>query len=350
MKKLSAFSESHDNNFNLIRIAAALGVFISHCFPLSGYSFGGKPQLLGFLSLNVFFIISGFLVTKSYFNRESTFSYFRARALRVFPALFVAVIYSVFVIGLVFSTLPINEYLRELAVYEYFFKNSLLILPSTPDYLPSVFLESKYRPTVNAPLWSLPYEIWCYLILAFLAIVTSARQNVTLFSIVVVSILIICYGVFATNYVLGTSQYAILLDKEAYRLAAMFLLGVAAYLFKDYIKLSHWIVAIILIVIILSSSYRPIFVTFTYVALAYLTFYFAYVPSGHIRQYNKLGDYSYGVYIFGYPTQQALGQVLPNLSLVLFFLISFLITLMLAVTSWHCIEKKVLSYRELIER
>ena len=54
MDKLSTLSNSRDNNFNLIRAGAALGVFVSHCFPFTGHEFGGKPQLLGYLSLNVF--------------------------------------------------------------------------------------------------------------------------------------------------------------------------------------------------------------------------------------------------------------------------------------------------------
>ena len=85
MDKLSTLSNSRDNNFNLIRAGAALGVFVSHCFPFTGHEFGGKPQLLGYLSLNVFFIISGFLVTKSYFDRGNVFSYLRSRVLRIFP-------------------------------------------------------------------------------------------------------------------------------------------------------------------------------------------------------------------------------------------------------------------------
>ena len=343
MSKLSDLSESHDNNFNLIRFGAALGVFISHCFPLSGYSFGGKPQLLGFISLNVFFIISGFLVTKSYFNQKGAFNYLHARVLRVFPALFLAVIYSVFVIGAMFTTLPIIDYLKEISVYEYLVKNLLVILPNTPDHLPNVFLDSKYRPIVNAPLWSLPYEVWCYVALLILAILTSARSNMKLFIIVIVTLLVISYSVFIANYLHSTSKYALFFDKEAYRLSAMFLIGSCLYLFRNKIKITYLVACAILILIAVSSLYKPIFVVLTYASLGYLLLFFAYIPAGHIRQFNKLGDYSYGIYIFGYPTQQALEQVVPDLSLPIFFVISFSITLLLAVLSWHLIEKRALS-------
>lgn len=345
MSKLGQLSESRDNNFNLIRFGAALGVFISHCFPLSGYGEGGKPQLLGFLSLNVFFIVSGFLVTKSYFNQDGILNYVRARVLRVYPALFFALLYSVFLIGAIFSILPLATYLSEISVYQYLFKNLVIIFPDTPKYLPGVFLDSKYLPIVNAPLWSLPYEIWCYLSLLLLALVTRARANITLFTIAAVSILVISYSVFVANYVLDTDEYALLLGKEAYRLAAMFLIGSCLFLFRNRIKISHLIVCLVLLSIAISSVYKPAFVAVSYAAFGYLLLYFAYIPAGSIRLFNKVGDYSYGIYIFGYPTQQALEQVAPDLSLAVFFLISFSITLLIAIASWHVIEKRALSYK-----
>ncbi len=345
MDRLSVFATSRDNNFNLIRFGAALGVFISHCFPLSGYSVGGKPQLLGFLSLNVFFIISGFLVTNSYFNNKSTLGYLRARALRVFPALVFSVLWSVFIVGAVFSTLPITEYLRESTIYEYLIKNILLILPSTPDQLPGVFLESKYQPIVNAPLWSLPYEIWCYIILLVLGLISSAHTNMKLFTLITFILFIVSFSIFVANYVLQTDQYALLLGKEAYRLGAMFLMGVCLYLFKEKIRLSHLIAFGIATSIAISALYKPAFVAVFYASFGYLILYLAYIPKGSIRYFNKLGDYSYGIYIFGYPVQQALEQIAPNLSLAAFFIYSFSVTLALAVTSWHLIEKRALAYK-----
>ncbi len=151
MDKLSTLSNSRDNNFNLIRAGAALGVFVSHCFPFTGHEFGGKPQLLGYLSLNVFFIISGFLVTKSYFDRGNVFSYLRSRVLRIFPGLILAVVYTVFIIGLFFSTLSPSEYLANPLTHEYVIKNLLLAFPDIPSGLPGVFHDTIFRPRRQCP-------------------------------------------------------------------------------------------------------------------------------------------------------------------------------------------------------
>ena len=344
MGKLSTLSSSRDNNFNLIRAGAALGVFVSHCFPLTGHEFGGKPQLLGYLSLNVFFIISGFLVTKSYFDRGDVFSYLRSRVLRIFSGLILAVLYTVF-IGLFFSTLSPSEYLSNPLTHEYLIKNLLLAFPDIPSDLPDVFHDSKHLPTANAPLWSLPYETGLYLSLMLLAWLTQARAGKFVFACIIVLLLICFYGVFVSNYVSRTEEYALFFGKETYRLGSMFMLGTVLYLARHRIVISHLIMIAMLVGIATSSFYRPIFVPLTWACLGYLVLYFAYIPKGNIRAFNRLGDYSYGIYIFGYPTQQAIAQSAPDLPLVPFFVISFTATLLLAVMSWHWVEKIALSYK-----
>ena len=345
MDKLSTLSNSRDNNFNLIRAGAALGVFVSHCFPFTGHEFGGKPQLLGYLSLNVFFIISGFLVTKSYFDRGNVFSYLRSRVLRIFPGLILAVVYTVFIIGLFFSTLSPSEYLANPLTHEYLIKNLLLAFPDIPSGLPGVFHDSIFRPTANAPLWSLPYETGLYLSLILLAWLTQARIRKFVFTCIIVLLLICFYGVFVSNYVSRTEEYALFFGKETYRLGSMFMLGAILYLARHRIILSHWIMTVILVGIAISSFYRPIFVPLTWACLGYLVLYFAYIPKGSIRAFNRVGDYSYGIYIFGYPTQQAVAQTVPDLPLVPFFVISFTVTLLLVAMSWHWVEKIALSYK-----
>jgi len=345
MRKLSVLSETRDNNFNLIRAGAAVGVFISHCFPLAGFGIGGKSQLLGYLSLNTFFIISGFLVTRSFFFRGDVLTYLRSRALRIFPGLFLALLYTVFIVGAIFTTLPYSAYMSDSLVYEYTIKNVVLFLPDTPSNIPGVFLDSKYRPIANAPLWSLPYEVACYISLMLLALVTRARNNITIFRFVTVSLLLIFFIIFVANYVSGSSKFAIFLGKESFRLGAMFMVGVVLYLARNKIIISHRIMMGLALIILMSTFYKPIFVVFTYACLGYFVLYLAYIPNGIFREFNKLGDYSYGIYIFGYPTQQALEQITPNLDLLQFFIISFSITLALAILSWHMIESRALSYK-----
>lgn len=66
----------------------------------------------------------------------------------------------------------------------------------------------------------------------------------------------------------------------------------------------------------------------------------AYVPQGNIRRFNQSGDYSYGIYIYAFPVQQLIVTAIPGVSVPVMIGLSFVITLLLAMLSWHLIEKK----------
>jgi peptidoglycan/LPS O-acetylase OafA/YrhL len=76
--------------------------------------------------------------------------------------------------------------------------------------------------------------------------------------------------------------------------------------------------------------------------LAYMLLFLAYVPSGFVRAYNRLGDYSYGLYIYAFPVQQTAVALFPGISPLRLILISAPITVALAALSWHLVEKRAL--------
>jgi peptidoglycan/LPS O-acetylase OafA/YrhL len=81
--------------------------------------------------------------------------------------------------------------------------------------------------------------------------------------------------------------------------------------------------------------------------IAYMLCYLAYLPAGAIRKYNEMGDYSYGVYIYAFPVQQALAATYPGISVSAMLLSSGMVTLALAILSWHLIEKRALRLKGL---
>jgi len=89
----------------------------------------------------------------------------------------------------------------------------------------------------------------------------------------------------------------------------------------------------------------PRFYACYWLFLAYLTFYLAYVPNGPIRQFNRLGDYSYGIYIYAFPIQQALLASIPGLGPWQLFGGAFALTLVAAVLSWHFVEQRALALK-----
>ena len=128
MSSLSNYKDSRDNNFNLLRFVAAFLVLISHSFPLatgSGTSEPLKTALgieFGHIAVDVFFITSGFLITGSLIRSKSAYKYIAARALRIYPALLIAVLFTVFILGPLITQVTLAEYFSK-QTFIYFFKN-----------------------------------------------------------------------------------------------------------------------------------------------------------------------------------------------------------------------------------
>ena len=90
--KLGQHASGRDNNFNLIRMIAALCVMVSHSFfmvrgrgaaePLSDFL---PHYSLGRLSVWTFFIISGFFISQSFDRKRSVGDFVLARVLRIYP-------------------------------------------------------------------------------------------------------------------------------------------------------------------------------------------------------------------------------------------------------------------------
>ncbi|MDR3417421.1 MAG: acyltransferase [Nevskia sp.] len=148
-----------DNAFNLLRLSAALLVFLSHEHLVTG-----KPlPIQGYFGVYVFFIISGFLIARSWDQRSSTFQYLKNRGLRILPGLWTVVLLTIFVIGPLATDLPLSRYFADSHTWKYLL-NLVFDLQLT---LPGVFVDNPY-PIVNTPLWTLAHEAIFYVTLAAL--------------------------------------------------------------------------------------------------------------------------------------------------------------------------------------
>ena len=345
--KISDFTQGKDNNFNLIRIISAMAVLVTHSFALAIGSGNAEPfqdtlgMTMGSIAVDVFFVTSGFLVTASLFSRQSAIEFFWARFLRIFPALIVMLLLTVFGIGILFTSLPAASYLGSSETYIYLLKCSTLI-GGVAYNLPGVFGENPYKNAVNGSLWTMPNELRMYVILASVWILLRAAKSIRvkvfelaiLSSTAIAAVLVVFFHFFQPSEIIFI------------KLFFMFFSGSSYYVLRNRINLSLTPFLLFTAAIIISASINKdaFFIAYSG-TIAYVLFYLAYVPSGAIRTYNKIGDYSYGLYIYAFPVQQSIAALVPGISVFAMTISSAAATLFLAVLSWHILEKRVLGLK-----
>jgi peptidoglycan/LPS O-acetylase OafA/YrhL len=352
MRWLSDFAHGRENNFNLLRLVAALLVIYAHSFPmvqgLSGHApnwsgdwfFGLTGMDSGRLAVQVFFVVSGFLVAQSLTRRPALLEFFQARALRVLPGLTVAVLFCAFVVGPAFTKLPLHDYLLS-GELRYFLSHNLTLRNDPTQFLPGVFVDQAYPRVVNGSLWTLPWEAAMYLSLAFLAATRLFRRRALVGALFLVVFLSFCYS--REGHKSSLPYVA-----QALAFSTFFYLGVLAWLFRERVPMRHatliGAVALFAVTIVfykqfvvLRCLYAPL--------LAYCALGCALAPAGAIRGFNQAGDYSYGVYVYAFPLQQSLVHVLPGLSPMQLWLAATMAALLLAIPSWHLLEKPMLAFK-----
>ena len=341
--RLSDLTADRDNNFNLMRLGAAAAVVLSHSFILSYNEPNSFPRGLGYLAVNCFFIMSGFLICKSVLTRRDIRGFYKARILRIYPALTIAILACVLIVGPLHTDLPLAGYFSNSETYHFLIKNSLLLFNVEP-HLPAVFGSHGSEKMVNAPIWTLVFEIYLYLFIGLLGLITLKKgdQKTTLFIALLMVLSVVALAFYVYSITLHDFTNKLLADSV--RFAGLFGIGASYYVCRKWIRLSPLILISLLATLVISIKFPTLHKAILYPILAYLLFYMAYIPRGFLLSFNRLGDYSYGVYIFAYPIQQSISHWNVGISTMELFISSFLLSLFFAVLSWHYVESKALSY------
>src|SRR5262245_10794102 len=172
---------SRTNSFDVLRLLAAGFVFWSHQFALLGHSEPVPPGLketYGGLGLYIFFAISGYLNTASLLASRSAPLFLASRALRIYPAVLVSTVVTM-AAGAVVTIVPLTTYLGSYETVLFIVKNATL-LAGAAQHLPGVFTHNPAQSAVNGSLWTLPYEIYLYLILAVVLTLVSFRGSIVI--------------------------------------------------------------------------------------------------------------------------------------------------------------------------
>ncbi len=346
--RLATAATGRDNNFNLIRIVAAALVLITHSFALSTGSPGAEPLraplgiTLGVIAVDLFFVASGFLVYGSLLRSQSLIEFVWARTLRIQPALLAMLVLTVFGLGTLYTSEPLAAYLTSPRTAAYLVKCATLFGGVAYD-LPGVFDHNPFAHGVNGSLWTLPYEVRMYAALALLWVAAGVLggRRARLLQATVVSLALASGAAMAWLHFHGAGE------QPLPRLVFMFFSGATYHVFRERIELSGRMFALLLTGVVAAAfSHRDAFFVAYSLALAYILFWLAYVPAGWIRRYNRVGDYSYGTYIYAFPVQQAIVAKVPGITAAPLLFASALVTLTLAALSWHLVERHALAQKQ----
>jgi peptidoglycan/LPS O-acetylase OafA/YrhL len=329
---------SRINNLNAIRLFAAILVIYGHMHALLGFPINGfVGNSVSTLAVKIFFVISGYLLCESWMRDSNPIRYALRRYFRIMPGLILLVLISMFIVGPIFTTLSINNYITDPNLKLYLSNIFLYITYS----LPGVFNTNIYPNAVNGSLWSLPVEVLMYILLPIIISIgkwlKSRKLSIIIFIIILIMANLIIL-IFYPNY-----RYVIYATniKDIISLAPYFFIG-SLYSFLDIkIILNIQIAFAALFALVMFEIPTYLCELLLYVVLPYciLTFGLA-TPPVFWRIGNK-NDYSYGVYLYGFLVQQMYVSKFGSLlSINQSFIICACISFVFAFISWHTIEER----------
>ncbi|ABC89155.1 putative acetyltransferase protein [Rhizobium etli CFN 42] len=334
-------------NFNMIRLVAASTVIFSHAFLISERTSANEPfhrllgegNILGLFGVYAFFITSGFLVTQSaQFGSAGGFLW--RRALRIYPAFVVYTLLSVYVLGALFSSLGISGYLLKslhvkTTLHALLDPNFGMTLPHVQFYDPAI---SWLATFVNGSLWTIGQEIVCYLIVAGLMAIGCLRAPLMALALAVgvtwqlffdhpwPKMRFLTDFTFIAPYFFCGSLLWFAMEKRQLNIVPALIfaaLGVLCLvLWPDYL-------------------YGPML-------FAYPLVYIATSPVIRLPSLERLGDVSYGTYLYGWPVEQVMNHALGEDSTWwAVFALSLPTAWLLGWLSWHLLEKRALRLKRI---
>jgi peptidoglycan/LPS O-acetylase OafA/YrhL len=333
------------NNFDTLRLIAAVSVIFSHSFLIAEGTqnnewlilLTGNQSILGLTGVFVFFAISGFLVTQSFEQTANPLHFLAKRALRIFPGLFVATLVSAFVLGPLVSTLPLGAYLSRPEPYEYVVGNTSL--DQTVHQLPDVsFVQNPVGQEINGSLWTLRLEFTMYLMVLGLGLLRWLTLRM--------AVLLIAFGIACLHFnmldELEKWGWFFQLLSDWGWLVGFFAAGIALYRLRFTRILDGRIALAALTGLVLSVPLRefiPLFPVFG----CYLALWLALNPRLPIIPAARFGDLSYGLYIYGWPVEEAVMWLSGGRAAWWqVFLIALPAAAALAFLSWHLVERPML--------
>jgi len=331
-----------DNNFDTLRFLAALAVLWSHSFsvstgvptvitdPVAAWSRG--QTTLGTIGVAVFFVISGYLVTQSFARSRGAWRFVKARILRLVPALWLNLLLLGLILGPLLTTLPLAEYFSSASFRDFLLLNGSFL--GFSSRLPGVFVENPMPYRVNVPLWTLRFEVECYVLVFGLGVLGLLNRWVTL-----------AFFLAGLAYLAVDGPYWIedFLDwNHRADLATKFLAGAVLYHWQPRLDGTAAIACAALSFLAFATGgfWLALPTTFAYTVI------YASLAPWRLPDAARWGDLSYGLYIYAWPVKQLVvhlgwGDVWYEVGAL-----ATPLALAAAFLSWHLVEKRALAWKD----
>jgi peptidoglycan/LPS O-acetylase OafA/YrhL len=339
-------STSKDNNFNMLRMLAASAVLISHSYPLA-LGQGTQEPLestlgisLGTLAVLTFFAISGYFISQSFNLKPSIAEFVVARAMRIYPALLAVLLLTVLVLGPAVTALHLRTYFSDSETLLYVPRN-LRLWPLHYE-LPGVFADNPYPRAINGSLWTLAYEVACYALVVLVGTV-SRGHRLGRFS----SFLLIYFATYIVSIPLIRSHEELAVLRAIHILSLPFVIGMALFVFRLYVPLRLSVLLVFAAATFLARK-TPWFNEALVFSWSYGVFYLGFFNYKPLLMYNRLGDYSYGTYIYAFPIEQTIAAFCKGCQPTTMITLALPLTLFFAVLSWHAVETYGLSWKSAV--
>ncbi len=331
------------NRFNLIRLLAALAVIVSHTVsqkqglvyePLEEVT----PYALGDHAVNVFFVLSGLLVTMSYERSASLRDYVFARLARIMPALIVCTALLMLVMGPLVTSESLRTYFTQSETWLYAL-NALLLFDGDAT-LPGVFTQLPMDHAVNAPIWTLAYEMSAYLLLMLAGLAGVFRSTRKL----IACIALVLLAALALDLWRERPDQPDIFDTSL-RAAILYLCGVAAWHWRATLRF-HLVGAMLCAGAVWLAHDTAMDLLVWLVATSYWTLWLGTVGMDRFSTFFEQRDLSYGTYLYGWPLGQMLVWAYPAIALPLLTCFTAIGALVMAAASWHLVEAPVLKLKK----
>ena len=337
------------NNFDFLRLLFASFVVITHSYPLSGEvecdwlcQITNNQLGLSYLGVKGFFILSGYLIFQSFARSTNVYNYYWKRFLRLFPGLIVILVLTCISAIFIYDG-SLQDFINNSKFQDYFINNLLLYSPKYT--MNGIFLNNPYPSAINGNFWTLSYEFTMYILISLLFFIKN--NSIAIKLVVIVSFLLLLTGNVFYFEEMNIYHYGKISAGHLMDLGFYFMSGSAMAAFQiEKIKFKNSILLALTILTTISFSF-DVFVDFKYFILPPFVVLFGLMNTPVINNLTvKIGDLSYGIYIFGFPIQQMI-QHFFGLNSINLMWTSLIFSIILAYLSWHLIEVKALRLKKL---